>query len=151
MMAVETVKTCGGPCGLVLPIIEFYKDKDKVDGLQRVCKKCKVAEFVAIKTRNPARAKLAHRLNALRHITRKRYGQSGGLTPDQVIALWHAQGEKCYYCEVPLTIEEISPDHKTPLIRGGTHSMLNIAIACKPCNFSKSDDTEEEFRARPKY
>jgi HNH endonuclease len=38
-------------------------------------------------------------------------------------------------------------DHLTPLVRGGSHSISNIAAACQACNSSKGWRTAEEFTA----
>lgn len=51
----------------------------------------------------------------------------------------------CMYCG---SEEDITIEHKTPLIRGGAHSNENIGPACKPCNSSKQSLTEEEYRAK---
>lgn len=44
----------------------------------------------------------------------------------------------CAYSGVPLTERTLTLDHVTPLIRGGTDSVVNIVPACAPCNMSKS-------------
>jgi len=48
----------------------------------------------------------------------------------------------CYYCGIPTAT---TVDHLTPLNKGGTHSIHNLVAACKKCNFSKGDRTEEEY------
>lgn len=54
-------------------------------------------------------------------------------------------GSRCLYCDCPLTEDNRSHDHMTPLSLGGTHSAANIAPACKPCNFSKGKKAFEQF------
>lgn len=53
---------------------------------------------------------------------------------------------QCIYCHRELTMKEATLEHKQPLSRGGTNAKENLAIACKKCNYSKNNKTEEEFR-----
>lgn len=52
-------------------------------------------------------------------------------------------GECCAYCGATSGPFEI--DHIIPWSRGGTHDRENLALACKPCNRSKRDQTPEEW------
>lgn len=52
-------------------------------------------------------------------------------------------GYVCQYCGA-LDSKEV--DHIHPLVRGGTSDLLNLCVACKPCNSSKKDKTLEEWR-----
>jgi len=52
----------------------------------------------------------------------------------------------CRFCKVPLTIKNISPDHKIPVERGGKWSMQNIELICLSCNHCKGRLTAVEFR-----
>jgi 5-methylcytosine-specific restriction endonuclease McrA len=50
---------------------------------------------------------------------------------------------QCFYCEemgIPLEIE-----HCHPKSRGGTNSVRNLTIACRPCNQEKGNQTPEEW------
>ncbi len=50
---------------------------------------------------------------------------------------------KCAYCgkkDIPLEVEHINPR-----VRGGTDRVSNLAIACRPCNQRKGDQTAAEF------
>lgn len=51
----------------------------------------------------------------------------------------------CYYCG-KLCIEDKTIDHKHPVSRGGTNDIDNLVVACRSCNCSKNDKTEEEYR-----
>lgn len=54
-------------------------------------------------------------------------------------------GRACAYCgavDVPLTV-----DHIHPRSRGGADRVCNLALACVPCNQSKSDHPIERFLA----
>lgn len=63
---------------------------------------------------------------------------------DKVLTEWllENKGQECPYCDKP--VKEI--DHKTPLIKGGEHSLENLEMLCMDCNRSKHDMTAEEFR-----
>jgi HNH endonuclease len=51
-------------------------------------------------------------------------------------------GPSCFYCGDPAECA----DHKTPVSRGGTDALDNLAAACWRCNTDKKDMTVEEFR-----
>jgi 5-methylcytosine-specific restriction endonuclease McrA len=52
-------------------------------------------------------------------------------------------GRTCAYCEktgIPLQIE-----HLVPRVRGGSHRMANLTLACTDCNQKKGNQTAAEF------
>jgi 5-methylcytosine-specific restriction endonuclease McrA len=51
--------------------------------------------------------------------------------------------DPCTFCG---STENITIEHLTPLIKGGTNVKENLAAACKSCNSRKQDRTEAEFR-----
>jgi len=55
------------------------------------------------------------------------------------------QNNLCYYCGCDLSKSGTNLEHKTPLSRGGKHSMDNMVISCPSCNRSKHSKTEEEY------
>lgn len=52
----------------------------------------------------------------------------------------------CYLCLCPIKFKHDHLEHKTPLSRGGSNEYVNLAVACKKCNFSKRNKTEMEYR-----
>ena len=48
----------------------------------------------------------------------------------------------CIYCG---STEDITVEHRVPLIRGGVHDKSNLAPACRSCNSKKGTMTHEEF------
>jgi len=44
---------------------------------------------------------------------------------------------KCYYCEQLFHPDDLSMDHKTPIIRGGRSTRNNVVPCCKDCNNEK--------------
>ena len=93
-----------------------------LDGV--VCSKCK-------RTDNSRRAAL--RRNAL-----------GSFTHQEWQAKLEEYNYKCAYCGNPLD-EDITIDHITPISRGGSHNINNLAPAHKVCNSSKYNKTLEEY------
>ncbi len=43
----------------------------------------------------------------------------------------------CYYCEQRFSSEELTMDHKIPIVRGGLTTKKNVVVACQPCNQEK--------------
>jgi len=66
-------------------------------------------------------------------------------TPPKALrqAVYDRDGHKCVYCG---SSTQLSLDHCTPEIRGGTHDIDNLATACLSCNGAKRDMTETEYR-----
>ncbi len=58
----------------------------------------------------------------------------------------------CIYCGAILIkgTFQCHLDHKTPLSRGGTHTIDNVHWTCQPCNDSKGSKTHDEFIAKRK-
>jgi len=56
--------------------------------------------------------------------------------------VFQAHGKRCVYCG---STDNMSVDHKMPLSRGGTNHLSNLVPACRSCNSSKHNQTEEEW------
>lgn len=65
------------------------------------------------------------------------------VTPRDLAAIVQANGGLCVYCGVA-PVEHI--DHVVPLVRGGSHSVGNLAGACSPCNLSKGKKLLVEWK-----
>ena len=57
---------------------------------------------------------------------------------------------KCHYCHRPVNIfgecgDRPTREHLTPVCRGGSNLLSNIALACETCNSIKGDMTEAEY------
>jgi 5-methylcytosine-specific restriction endonuclease McrA len=55
-------------------------------------------------------------------------------------------GNRCYYCNKPLTRMTATEDHRIPLSKSGTDWLSNIVPACGSCNSRKRDKTETEYK-----
>lgn len=66
----------------------------------------------------------------------------GTHTNDEWLAVKERQAHRCRYCgeNRPLT-----KDHLTPISRGGSDAIDNIAGACRQCNTQKNDRTLGEY------
>lgn len=51
----------------------------------------------------------------------------------------------CHYSKIPLSIYDITIDHRIPTARGGTHYLHNLCIASHHMNTAKGTMTEKEF------
>ena len=68
-------------------------------------------------------------------------------TTQELEAWFKGQPIECYYSGVPLTLKEITVDHKLPVSRGGDNSLDNLCISSHHMNTAKGKMTDEEFRA----
>jgi 5-methylcytosine-specific restriction endonuclease McrA len=69
-------------------------------------------------------------------------GSFSGAEWRDLVVRW---GNVCAYRGEPGPLE---PDHRVPLVRGGTNYIDNILPSCRNCNAEKGKLTEDEFRAR---
>lgn len=53
--------------------------------------------------------------------------------------------EICHYCEGQFPKNELTMDHKIPVIRGGQSTKSNVVVCCKDCNSAKKHQTDVEF------
>lgn len=67
----------------------------------------------------------------------------GEITQETILEL--EKENKCYYCGKECK-EDKTLDHKLPVTRGGTNSKENLVVACRSCNCSKNNKTEEEYK-----
>lgn len=54
-------------------------------------------------------------------------------------AWWRNQigSGRCYYCHSFVAPDELTMDHKTPVVRGGRSTKNNLVPCCKDCNNEK--------------
>jgi hypothetical protein len=50
----------------------------------------------------------------------------------------------CLYCGGTFATQELSRDHITPMVQGGTDRWNNVVTACKRCNHHKGGLTPEQ-------
>jgi len=75
---------------------------------------------------------------------------SSALCP-QVAAIYRRAASEeviaCEYCGKPTVRGGRHVDHRTPLSRGGGHTIDNLSICCCQCNLKKAIKTADEFTA----
>ena len=83
------------------------------------------------------------------HNCRARKKENGGtFTFRELNEQFERQEGFCYYCGKLLYASfesAVHVDHKTPLARGGSNDISNIALSCAACNLKKHTKTAEEF------
>jgi 5-methylcytosine-specific restriction enzyme A len=52
---------------------------------------------------------------------------------------------RCHYCENSFQKDQLTMDHKIPIIRGGKSTKSNVVVCCKSCNSLKQHKTDVEF------
>lgn len=55
-------------------------------------------------------------------------------------------GPRCYICKQIFPEDILTFDHVIPLSKGGSDRFVNIMLACKPCNNSKSDTLPPNYK-----
>jgi 5-methylcytosine-specific restriction endonuclease McrA len=90
---------------------------------------------------NPEKVRVQRK--ASRHKRRAVIRGSRSYTLNELNVLFVEQDGRCYYCNELLEVTHI--DHKTPLSRGGSNTIDNIALSCPHCNLTKYNKTEQEF------
>lgn len=92
------------------------------------------------RARNPERTRELTRLSNLR---RRARGAGDLISIPEWEALLARYDYRCAYCGASGPLEA---DHRTPLSRGGRHTLENLLPACVRCNRRKHTKTEDEFR-----
>ena len=59
-------------------------------------------------------------------------------------ALFRRDFNLCLYCGGSFPVRELSRDHVTPMVQGGTDQWNNVVTACKRCNHHKGGRTPEQ-------
>ena len=88
-----------------------------------------------------------HRINGHNRRARKRTN-GGTFNFKELNELFEKQEGFCVYCGELLYSsfdKDIHIDHKTPISRGGSNDISNIALSCATCNLQKGAKTAEEF------
>lgn len=59
-------------------------------------------------------------------------------------ALFRRDFNICLYCGGAFAVHDLSRDHVTPLVQGGSNDWNNVVTACKRCNHHKGGRTPEQ-------
>lgn len=64
---------------------------------------------------------------------------------NRLCRLFERDGDKCWLCGDPLTMETATEDHYIPKSKGGTRKLDNLRLACFPCNNKRGDADPPEL------
>lgn len=108
---------------------EYYNlNKDKINLLRKKYRK-ENKEYINLKNRK-----------------RKKLLKENNIKQKDINNLLYTYNNKCVYCNIDVERGvNLHLDHKIPLIRGGTHTIDNLAPSCNVCNLKKATKTYEEF------
>ena len=132
----EGMKSCT-VCRLRLPLSDFPVGGGGKDGVRGSCKCCTAARMKFHSERKD-------RVSAIQ-------ATADGSATILSISRMLRQANHCDYCGVemgqhyPVRPSNKTIDHKTPLSRGGKHTLDNITVMCLGCNSSKGNRTMSEF------
>lgn len=141
---VKTEKKCDH-CKNVLPIHEFYENRNTKDGRHGTCASCcrlrKKQEYDANPQKQRDKTLRWAKANPekVRFSIRKREANIKNaavcdLTKPQWEYIKHLYNYRCIYCDKK---KPLTRDHVIPIVDGGGHTMPNIVPACRPCNSRK--------------
>ena len=151
-------------CKQIKPTNDYYKSKERKDGLRVNCKSCCKIILQAIPKNKQARSANSKRwADKNREITRQQSRDYRQNNPDKVLNAIHKRNALkrgngvfqltakdlsklrtgiCYYCK---SKENITIDHVVPISKGGRHSIGNLISACLSCNVSKGNKLLFEY------
>ena len=131
-------QVCSG-CGELKPVNRDHFGSTRTGGFQRRCRTCVAAQTRAYDLANPEKA-------AQRSQKRQKRLIAAGPGPSDLELAWLrvCQKDRCGYCDQPLNGSG-HLDHITPLAKGGTNAIENLAFACFQCNAEKHAKTAAEY------
>lgn len=80
-----------------------------------------------------------------RHANIKRARALGSHTFAEWDAYFQRSKGICEYCREWFPFKDLTKDHRTPVSRGGSNALDNLAVACLPCNKEKGTMTLAEY------
>lgn len=127
-------------CKQEQPVTEFTYTASTKDNLTSWCYSCRHAYYLSNRQRyldntrergRPYRQVMSNRARA------KQMDLPAPLTVDEWRSVLAQAEGRCCYCGSYVGADRLELDHVTPMIKGGPHSIENVAAACEWCNLSK--------------
>lgn len=135
---IPSTKYCS-KCGKEKSNSEFYRKKDKIDGLSTDCKKCRYQYYKIHNAKETTRKRNRSTAIKRREISRK-------LDPTNILNIclltYRKFNNKCFNCSSEKRLEI---DHHKPLSKGNGLSKKNAVLLCKHCNCSKGPKDPKDF------
>jgi hypothetical protein len=143
-------------CEQMKNLSEFYPSSRGAAGVSAYCSACTIEKY-----RDPEKSRLStakyrvvnrerylatHRLTVFNRKSKIKVTADKSVTAEFLKELYGQ--EFCYYCLQYTVPEQRTVDHKDALSRGGLHTAKNLVMACRHCNCSKRDLSEDEFMNR---
>lgn len=125
---------------------ERYKKAQEV-AAERI-RKTKLRWYYKTKATDPDRFR-EYALVATNNRRAYKAAAGGSFTKEEIDALFKRQGGKCAVCKKKLSKKKrplrYHMDHVTPLSKGGSNGIENIALTCGPCNLRKHNKDPIEW------
>ena len=130
-------------CGKVKPRNQFYKNRQKADGLEQYCRDCSKAYRATVRNPEVARQGIKRWIERnpekvlaiqqeRRRLIRENFVED--VSPEEV---YRRSNGLCGLCGHPVAFNRMVIDHIVPIKRGGKHSYENTQAAHKLCNLRK--------------
>lgn len=126
-------------CFKVFPETREYFGSTGSGGFRNSCRECMRKRVKKWADKNPdkVKARWENRFKILKE-------RGGPISEDIREAVYLKSGGLCKYCGKFIERNgEI--EHKTPMIKGGSNDLGNLAWSCYQCNKEKANKTEKEY------
>lgn len=125
--------------------LDYWANKERYNQVNRINRQKNKARCAAYSKAYAAANPDVVRFHRLQHEVRKR-NASGSCNSEQWRQKCEYHGWCCIYCRTPLTRTTVTIEHRKPLSKGGSNWPANLGPCCRPCNQSKNNKSEQEFR-----
>lgn len=99
--------------------------------------------------RNASRTERHHRRRSVYHPDGLNHNEI--FTHEEVMNLLEEQNNECKGCFVSFDVVAFETDHIVPLAQGGSNTIDNIQLLCRPCNVSKGSKSNEVWISEMRY
>ncbi|MGD6873415.1 HNH endonuclease [Sutcliffiella horikoshii] len=139
----EGKKTCNS-CQVSKHVNQFHIGTTYKDGRDPLCNSCRNKKNQQYDMKNRGNLSLTYWNRKAKDANR---GNLQFVEGKQLMDKFFSNHEfqKCTYCNIDLTADNLTIDHEVPLSKGGKNSIKNIDFVCWVCNFLKLDKDKSDF------